>query len=104
MKSFDARNNDRFLRNSFYPLGKYDITALYKQETDTGSLLLIGFHNTKIHDAQNADKAVHFYIDDYKFECIWNRPERYLRRLSQYRFVLTPDFSLYTNMPLAMQI
>ncbi len=68
------------------------------------NLSLIGFHNTKRNDGKNTGKAVHFYMDDYKFECVWNRPERYLRKLSQYRFVLTPDFSLYTNMPLAMQI
>ena len=68
------------------------------------NLSLIGFHNTKRNDGKNTGKAVHFYMDDYKFECVWNQPERYLRKLSQYRFVLTPDFSLYTNMPLAMQI
>lgn len=48
--------------------------------------------------------GVHFYIDDYQFERIWNRPDRYVDKLSKYECVLTPDFSLYLDMPIAMQI
>jgi len=50
------------------------------------------------------DKGVHFYIDDYQFERIWTRPEFYIKKLMEYDCVLTPDFSLYTEMPLAMQV
>lgn len=50
------------------------------------------------------DKGVHFYIDDYQFERIWNEPYRYMERLKQFDCVLTPDFSLYMEMPIAMQI
>lgn len=48
--------------------------------------------------------AVHFFLDDARFECVWNRPNQALKTLSQYDFVLTPDFSLYHNMPLAYQL
>ena len=47
---------------------------------------------------------VHFYEDDYQFERIWNRPRKYIRRLKKYNGVILPDFSLYRDMPLAMQI
>jgi len=50
------------------------------------------------------DAAIHFFLDDARFECIWNRPKQALKTLSQYDFVLTPDFSLYRNMSLAEQI
>ncbi len=50
------------------------------------------------------NRYVHFYLDDGKFECLWHNPERYLERLHLFAGVLTPDFSLYTDMPLAMQI
>ena len=47
--------------------------------------------------------AVHFFLDDYRFETVWRRPVRALEHLSKYRILLTPDFSLYANWPLVMQ-
>lgn len=44
------------------------------------------------------------FIDDYQFERIWNTPERYVNVLKQYDCVLTPDFSLYMDMPRAMKV
>ncbi|GHU74113.1 hypothetical protein FACS1894188_01390 [Clostridia bacterium] len=54
----------------------------------------------------NADKRqwVHFYIHDCKFERIWNNPKRYLDKLKSFDGVITPDFSLYWDMPLVMQM
>ena len=48
--------------------------------------------------------GVHFFIDDYQFERVWNDPEKYAEILRQYPCVFTPDFSLYLEMPKAMQI
>jgi hypothetical protein len=50
------------------------------------------------------DKGIHFYIDDYQFERIWNQPYQYMDRLRQFDCALTPDFSMYLEMPLAMQL
>ena len=47
---------------------------------------------------------VHFYINDDSFERIWNYPEKYLNHLKKFAGVITPDFSLYREMPLSMQI
>ena len=54
----------------------------------------------------NKDYAqwVHFYIYDREFERIWNQPNKYLEILKRYEGVITPDFSLYRDMPLSMQI
>ena len=46
---------------------------------------------------------VHFYEDDAKFERIWNSPKRYLRILKEFDGAISPDFSLYRDMPLVMQ-
>lgn len=46
---------------------------------------------------------VHFYEDDVNFERIWNNPNRYLPILKKFDGVITPDFSLYRDMPLVMQ-
>lgn len=49
------------------------------------------------------DAWVHFYEDDVNFERIWNRPKTYLPILKKFDGVITPDFSVYRDMPLVMQ-
>lgn len=44
-----------------------------------------------------------FYEDDVNFERIWNNPQRYLPILQKFKGVISPDFSLYRDMPLVMQ-
>lgn len=63
---------------------------------------LISFNYAKT--SKDFDKGIHFYIDDYQFERIWNAPHDYMGILKEFDCVLTPDFSLYTEMPLPMQI
>lgn len=46
---------------------------------------------------------VHFYEDDRIFERIWNKPCKYLGILKKFAGVITPDFSIYRDMPLVMQ-
>ena len=53
---------------------------------------------------ENGDKYVHFYLDDYRFERIWNDPKRYMEVVKKYAGALMPDFSTYTEMPLFMQM
>lgn len=48
--------------------------------------------------------GLHFFIDDYKFQCLWNSPKRYIDFLARRQCVVMPDFSMYTNFPLALQI
>lgn len=50
------------------------------------------------------DGAVHFFLDDYRFETVWNRPVKALIALAPYQTVLTPDFSLYRDWPLTLQL
>ena len=63
---------------------------------------LIGFNYAKT----SKDKAcgIHFFIDDYQFERVWTAPEKYVDVLSQYECILSPDFSLYMDMPMPMKI
>lgn len=51
-----------------------------------------------------ANSAVHFFLDDYRFETVWTKPERGLSRLTKVGAALSPDFSLWRNMPKVMQI
>lgn len=82
--------------------GRYGIPPL-KGSSRRNIAELVGFnyaHSTK--DA--AGKGLHFFLDDYQFLRLWNDPERYIPVLKRFDFVLSPDFSLYTNFPAAIQI
>ena len=48
--------------------------------------------------------GVNFYIDDYKFQRIWNAPDRYVNLLSRFSYVVQPDFSLYYDFPRVLQM
>lgn len=54
--------------------------------------------------SQDHSKGIHFYVDDYQFERIWNDPHKYINVLRDFDCVLTPDFSLYMDMPMSMKI
>jgi Domain of unknown function (DUF4417) len=48
--------------------------------------------------------AVHFFLDDERFEPVWRTPEKGLSYVRGVGSALTPDFSLYPGMPLALQL
>lgn len=64
----------------------------------------ISFHEAKSFNGDRSKTGVHFYTYDNMFERIWNDPDRYGKMLSEYACVLSPDFSLYTDFPRALQI
>lgn len=63
---------------------------------------LLGFNYAM--SSKYFNKGIHFYLDDYQFERVWNVPEKYLPILKKYDFVFSPDFSLYLDMPKPLQI
>lgn len=63
---------------------------------------LVGFNYAKTNERK--DVGIHFYVDDYQFERIWNAPEKYIDVLSQYDCILSPDFSLYMDMAMPVKI
>lgn len=63
---------------------------------------LISF--SKCISCKDYNQWVHFYEDDHLFERIWRNPQKYLDILKRYNGVILPDFSLYRDMPLVMQL
>ena len=63
---------------------------------------LIGF-NEMLTTKRN-DCGIHFFLDDYQFERVWRRPEYYLDKMRSFQCIFTPDFSLYTDMAIPVQI
>ena len=50
------------------------------------------------------DCWVMFYEHDVNFERLWHNPKQYLAKLKKFKGIISPDFSLYRNMPLCMQM
>lgn len=104
MNSFSKRNDMKFLRNNFSTQNKLGIPMIINQNIDISDTDLISVSNIKANDLKNWNKAVHFFVDDYRFEKYYSYPEKYIKWLNQYAYVLSPDFSLYAEMPVWRQI
>lgn len=88
----------------FPGVGKYGIPEI-KPETDIRIDKLEWIQvNYALTAKDKATKGVHFYKDDYQFERFWNNPDKYIPLLQQFGAVCSPDFSLYSDMPLAVQL
>ena len=104
MTSKDLRTSQRFLRNEFACVGRFNIPLIRKDDIDLSSVELIAISDTRPNDKKNKHKGVHHFTDDRQFEGEYNAPERSLEKLSQYRFLCTPQFSCYAEMPTWRQI
>ena len=80
--------------------GFYQIPIIEGSEHVPSSLM--GFNYAL--NSNDHSKGIHFYVDDYQFERIWNDPHKYIDILREFDCVLTPDFSLYLDMPISMKI
>ena len=89
-------------------LGVFECEGLY----DTPKLAPVHFDektdwisfNCAGTDRRRSVHGVHFFVDDYIFERTWHDPRRYALLLSEFKAAMTPDFSLFTDYPRAVQI
>ncbi len=63
----------------------------------------IGFNCAKTAKDKKT-KGIHFFVDDYQFERLWRMPTTYIDLIGDFHSIMTPDFSLYTDYPKALQI
>lgn len=75
-----------------------------KQNIDVEQIDLWGYGKTKSNDKENERKTVHFFTYDWLFESVYTKPESAMEKLNQYYALLSPDFSVYMDMPVALQI
>lgn len=99
------RSDNLFMRNEYSGHGKWNIPLIKKQAVDIENISLIACSDTRSNDNEtNTKNGVHFFVDDYRFNGIYNNPEKSLRKYSQYAFLLSPDFSTYADMNLWRQL
>ena len=81
----------------FKSTNKYGIPDIKKDEFKVKELIPYRVDS-------NRNGTAHFFLDDYRFERCWRKPDSQIEELKKYDGVLSPDFSMYTNYPQAMQI
>ena len=86
------------VKNATYS-GEQEIPCLKKEISVPDNLVLF----SKAISSKAFDGWVCFYEDDVNFERLWNNPQKYLPILKRFSGVISPDFSLYRDMPLVMQ-
>lgn len=94
----------KLVRKEFKTVGKYGMPIIKKQEIELDKIELWNFKKTKLNDTENKNKTIHFFTYDWHFNSVYDRPEVSMEKLDQYYALLTPEFSLYWDMPKALQI
>lgn len=92
----------KLVRNEFKTVGKYGMPLIKKQDIDLEKIDLWNYTKTKLYDGDNKNKTIHFFTYDWLFENVYEKPELALEKLKQYYAVLSPEFSLYWDMPKAL--
>lgn len=59
---------------------------------------------TQIKRSKDKTEAVHFYEHDIKFSNVLTSTKKFLSELSEFSAIISPDCSLYRDMPLCLQI
>lgn len=103
-KENDEKQDPRDYMNldKFYPktVGKYGMPLIRKCDID--DIELIGFNYART--TNEKQKFLHFFLDDYQFYRVWNELEKNGEIVKDFAGALSPDFSLYSDYPLSLQI
>lgn len=101
-KIFEERNYENVNKYLCQGRGRYGIP--YIEAEDYTECEWIGFNYAASRKKGRDNVGVHFYLDDYQFQRLWNMPDYYLPMLRQFKYVLSPDFSIYADFPFAVQL
>lgn len=98
----DVTFSDVFVVRKWLPkvklIGPEKIPALDPVVWPTSVRELVRFRDRPI-TASTGDSVVHFYASDDKLRSVLANPRKTLGRVQSFAAVITPDFSLYRNLP-----
>lgn len=81
--------------------GKYDIPIIKPEVYEETEFIPFSAAGS----ARNrAKKGIHFFIDDFHFFRLWYSKGNYEQMLTEFKAVMTPDFSMYTDWPVMIQM
>ena len=98
-----ARRYENLERRIFKGVGKFDIPQI-QPVSYKGRYEWIGFNYASSCKTGSLGKGIHFFLDDYQFKRLWTDIDRYIPLFQRFGYVMSPDFSTYTDYPVAMQI
>lgn len=94
----------KLVRNEYMLSKKSEMPIIKKINITDDKFDFISYSNTK-KDERNRNKTVHFFNDDSKFNGVYNSYNiEQVEKLAQYKYILTPDFSVTVDMPLPVQM
>lgn len=76
--------------------GKFDIPIILGTQIIPDKIIPF---DKALQEKKPEDKFVHFYINDFQFDRIWNKPNKYIKILKKFAGVISPDFSMFIDMP-----
>lgn len=97
------RNYENLNKRMYEGVGRYDIPEIQPVHELPAVTAWIGFNYARGCE-EPEEHGIHFFVDDYQFIRLWVHPDQYLPMLQKFPVVCTPDFSTYTDFPLALQI
>ncbi|CCQ94381.1 conserved hypothetical protein [[Clostridium] ultunense Esp] len=107
LESSKVIKEKKLIRKEYLVSPKWGMPILKKIKIPDEKIDFIAYDEISKNETsiENLHKTVHFFIDDGKFRAVY---ESYnisqLKKLAQYKYVLTPDFSVRVDMPLPIQI
>jgi len=83
-------------------VGKYEMPEV---KAYTGEIP-IALTPYSMKDTGNTHGALHFYIDDYRFTgmYMWGHLSQFTEKVTPYKMVIAPDFSVYLDQSLALNL
>lgn len=95
------------LDKAFYPIeNHYGFPQVKRYFGNTEVKRWVAFNLTRSckMNLYRKDLGIHFFIDDYQFETLWENPNKYIDNFKKVGLLVAPDFSLYSDFPYAIQM
>ncbi|MGF7145951.1 hypothetical protein HNQ56_004399 [Anaerotaenia torta] len=95
------RDSENWNKLNFTGAGEYGFPMLRPEKLETNAFIPFNYAKS-CRDPEG--KGIHFFLHDYQFHRLWDMPDRYIPMFKRFECICTPDYSLYMDMPKAMQI
>lgn len=82
--------------------GKYEMPVIHENKKIIKPVDMIPFDKRNKHKDET-ELFINFYIHDNRFVQILSNPDKYIKELKRFKGVISPDFSLYRDMPYGEQ-
>lgn len=99
----DTRQRLMLPSSNAWGIPDLDLDYCAEFQPDRKVLLYRQFRSSRV---ETVGTVLLFFVDDYRFECLWSYPQRSVDMLVRCGFYAAcePDFSLWSNHPIAEQL